>query len=230
MKIDIKCNKCHSENKAELTDNFILKFKCNKCKSNEEIELSLEKFQVLFDLGIICLKNGYYKEAVSDFAASLERVFEFSIKRILNRRNIEKELINSIWKEVKNQSERQYGAFIFLYAYEFKKEFKLDNKQIKFRNEVIHKGKFPNFDETYEYAKYIYYNIYNILLEFAQNGYTDDYNSKFKYNLIPRDEYISFISPYGFIHDQTGEIKPTPDFDNKYMKFYVDEKFIFAKG
>lgn len=230
MKIDIKCNKCNSENKAELTDNFILNFECNKCKSKEEIQLNLEKFQVLFDLGIICLKNGYYKEAVSDFAASLERVFEFSIRCILNKRNIEEEVINSIWKEVKNQSERQYGAFIFLYAYEFKKEFKLDNKQIRFRNEVIHKGKFPNFDETYKYAKYIYYNIYNILLELAKNNYISDYNNKFRLSSIPRDGHISFISPYEFIHDQTGKVKPTPNFDNKYIEFYIDGRFEFAKG
>lgn len=230
MKIDIKCNKCNSENKAELTDNFILNFECNKCKSKEEIQLNLEKFQVLFDLGIICLKNGYYKEAVSDFAASLERVFEFAIRCILNKRNIEEEVINSIWKEVKNQSERQYGAFIFLYAYEFKKEFKLDNKQIRFRNEVIHKGKFPNFNETYKYAKYIYYNIYNILLELAKNNYISDYNNKFRLSSIPRDGYISFISPYEFIHDQTGKVKPTPNFDNKYIEFYIDGRFEFAKG
>lgn len=231
MKIDMKCHECGKENKVELNEEFILEFTCKYCNSSDRVELGLEKYHVLFDLGIICLKRGYYKEAVSDFATALERMFEFSIKCMLRKNNIESKTIESIWKEVKNQSERQYGAFVFLYAREFNKVFKLDTNKISFRNNVIHKGMFPNFNDTYDYAKYVYNNIYCILVTLLENGYLDNYNMKKSSDeTLNVDAYSSFIHHFRITDDQKGELKPIPDFDDLYKEFYKNNRLDVPKG
>ncbi len=39
-------------------------------------------FEVLFDIGAYAITDGYYREAVSSFTASLERFYEFYVKVI----------------------------------------------------------------------------------------------------------------------------------------------------
>lgn len=56
---------------------------------------------------------------------------------------------NKVWKQVSNQSERQLGAFLFLWTNKFDEVPELlTNKDTKFRNEVIHKGKIPTKEEA----------------------------------------------------------------------------------
>jgi len=57
------------------------------------------------------------------------------------------------WKEVSSQSERQLGAFVFVWATNFgKAPALLPNALVKFRNEVIHKGKIPSKEEALRYG------------------------------------------------------------------------------
>jgi hypothetical protein len=111
--------------------------------------LSAEKFEILFELGANAILDGYYREAVSSFAASLERFYEYFISIVSLKSNVPTPEFESAWNSVKSQSERQLGAFIFLWLSELKKPPpELSNKMREFRNDVIHKGKIPIKDEV----------------------------------------------------------------------------------
>ena len=58
------------------------------------------------------------------------------------------------WKLVSNQSERQLGAFLFLYLNENRKTANyLSNPVVSFRNNVIHKGYIPTYREACDYGE-----------------------------------------------------------------------------
>ncbi|HGM4724729.1 hypothetical protein [uncultured Serratia sp.] len=115
--------------------------------------LQQQKFEILFDIGANAILDGYYREAVSSFTSSLERFYEFCIKVLCKKRNIENDVFSIVWKQVSNQSERQLGAFLFLWASEFGELPQLlSSKDTGFRNSVIHKGKIPTKEEALEYG------------------------------------------------------------------------------
>jgi hypothetical protein len=107
-------------------------------------------FEILFDYSINAIVDGYYREAVSSFTSSMERYFEYFIKVILRSSGKEFEQIHKIWKSIASQSERQIGAYIMLYNQTFDHEPKLltQNKEVPFRNSVIHKGYIPSKQEA----------------------------------------------------------------------------------
>ncbi|MHB9098913.1 MAG: hypothetical protein ACYC5X_13945 [Syntrophales bacterium] len=113
-------------------------------------------FEILFQLGANAIADGYSRDAVGSFTASLERFYEFYIKLICTKHEMSVDLIENSWKKVSNQSERQLGAYIFLYAVENNEEPELlKPSDITFRNEVIHKGKIPSKDEAIKYGEKI---------------------------------------------------------------------------
>lgn len=115
--------------------------------------LQQKKFEVLFEIGANAILDGYYREAVSSFTASLERFCEFCI-RVFMKQNTTSEQTLSIWKKVANQSERQLGAFIFLWTYCMGTEpWMLKDKLVSFRNNVVHKGQIPSRQEAVNYGK-----------------------------------------------------------------------------
>lgn len=161
MKIPVRCPECGTKIEVEVVDDNYYKIEC-VCEKKCGLYAQMQKFQILFDMGVVAVNEGYNREAVSNFASSLERYLEFYIKVLLKYNNVNKEEFDKGWKEVKNQSERQLGAFFLLYLSYFKRPVEYINKnQIKFRNEVIHKGKIPNQQETISYGE----NIYNFIKE-----------------------------------------------------------------
>ncbi|MBY6028171.1 hypothetical protein KUV41_02255 [Halomonas sp. DP8Y7-1] len=115
--------------------------------------LQQQKFEILFDIGANAILDGYYREAVSSFTSSLERFYEFCIKVLCRKRGIKSDVFSMAWKKVSNQSERQLGAFLFLWASEFGEvPDLLSSKNAGFRNNVIHKGKIPTKEESLEYG------------------------------------------------------------------------------
>ena len=137
----------------QVNNSGIYDVKCANGHNSKTIIVNID-FEILFDYGINAIIDGYYREAVSSLTSSMERYFEFFIKVVLRNSNLEFEVISKIWKNVSSQSERQLGAYIFLYAQTFAEEPLLlnVNKEIPFRNSVIHKGYLPTKDETIEYA------------------------------------------------------------------------------
>ncbi|MEL7799689.1 hypothetical protein [Idiomarina loihiensis] len=148
---------------VELRDDGRYEFTCENGHTTVTV-LQEQKFEVLFDLGAYAILDGYYREAVASFTSSLERFYEFFIKAALFENDISEVTISNTWKQVSSQSERQLGAFIFLYLKCFSEQPSLlGQNQIKFRNEVIHKGKIPSRDEAIKYGQEVLDTIRPIL-------------------------------------------------------------------
>jgi hypothetical protein len=162
-------NKCFNSVSYKLLTNAtgILKFECNKGHKNYVVLQELY-FERLLHMAIENLADKYYREAIFNFAASLERCFEFVIELLCLENDIS-EKYHKIWKLMQNQSERQLGAFYLIYTYRFKKIFRYDENMTKIRNSIIHKGIIPTKDQTLEYGKYILDSIYDVIQDVTEN-------------------------------------------------------------
>lgn len=128
------------------------------------------KFELLSEYACHAVVDGYYREAVASFTAAMERFFEFYMKVILHTKGVNVEGINSAWKEMSRQSERQLGAFIMTYTLENKKAPTLvPKKQIEFRNDVIHKGLFPSREQTIKFGQAFIDCVHPVMLDLKQN-------------------------------------------------------------
>ncbi len=163
MKLPISCAQCMQEDVAntrilaavEFRDDGRYEITCPEGHVSTTI-LQQQKFEVLFEIGAYAIVDGYYREAVSSFTSALERFYEFFIKVMCISNEIDWEETLKTWKEISNQSERQLGAFIFLYHLEFgEKPTLLKNSLVSFRNGVVHKGKIPSKEEAINYGQEI---------------------------------------------------------------------------
>jgi hypothetical protein len=168
MKVVLDCLKCVDEEGnllgekvvVEIQDNGLYRVTCSK-SHDSLVFVPTPKHAILFQLGALALLDGHTREAVSSIAASLERFYEFYIKVVSTKYNIPPQEFDRCWKLVSKQSERQLGAFLFLYLFETKRAAQfISNKFTEFRNEVIHKGKICSYDEAVEYGGYVM-NIIN---------------------------------------------------------------------
>jgi hypothetical protein len=159
----VPCLKCQEEKPerqywlrgAELHDDLTFNLECPLGHKSVVI-FNAPKFELLFDMGTSALLDGYGREAVSSFAAAQERFHEFGIKVLLAKQNISKEQFLATWKLVASQSERQLGAYYFLYLLQFNAPPPTNPKRVEFRNNVIHKGYIPTSTEAADYAEYVY--------------------------------------------------------------------------
>ncbi|WP_289102579.1 hypothetical protein [uncultured Fusobacterium sp.] len=148
---------------VKINEDGIYRHICSKGHITYTITQSM-KFEDLFEIAISALLDEYTREAIASSTAALERFYEFCIKIFLSRNGVSLELIKEVWKLVNSQSERQLGAYYFLYLNALKqKPITLSNNSISFRNNVIHKGKIPNSQEAFEYLKEVYKCIFDTL-------------------------------------------------------------------
>lgn len=140
---------------GEIRDDLSFEYVCNHGHVSRVI-LETQKFEILFDMGAAALLDGYCREAVSSFAAAQERFHEFCIKVFLAKQGIPENEFNATWKLVSNQSERQVGAYYFLYLLHFNAAPATSQKAVEFRNRVIHKGYIPSSEDASEYGEFVY--------------------------------------------------------------------------
>lgn len=112
------------------------------------------KFELLFEMGINAIVDGYAREAVSSFSAALERFYEFYWQVALAHLSIPEETITAAWKVLSRQSERQLGSYVTASLALTKEPPRLlnPNKEVEFRNSVIHKGYVPTDEEATEFG------------------------------------------------------------------------------
>lgn len=138
-----------------------------------------QKFEVLFDFGAMALIDGYPREAVTSIAASLERFYEFYITVTCLKHKIDIPNFQNTWKHVSNQSERQFGAYLFAYLIDHQGQeppvidnvkpdlegvSKKNTKTWKeFRNAVVHKGYIPSNNETLTYGNIVYHHLNELI-------------------------------------------------------------------
>lgn len=177
MKLRMNCVQCIAEKKQEKEQDMLLEIREDgvytiSCSNGHESIIILEhhKYEVLFEMGVLALLDGYSREAVSNFAASIERFYEFSVEVLLRNNNILNNDFDLTWKHLRNQSERQLGAYLILYLNYFKRPpIMFDEKLIKFRNNVIHKGKFPTYNEVIKYSEAVFTYIKDHLIELKEH-------------------------------------------------------------
>jgi len=168
MKIKFTCSKCFVNGIAtndfvQIGNDDLYFYTCSKGHENVYF-LKNEKFELLMESAIYAILDGYYREAVSAMTSSLERLQEFALKIFFRKNGLHDKPFEAAWKEVSRQSERQLGAFIFLYTIEYKSlPDSLTSKEREFRNDIIHKGKFPNYEETINYGQRVLDITFNIL-------------------------------------------------------------------
>ncbi len=129
------------------------------CQAGHKILCSLSNpnYEIIFDMGYSAYKDGYYREACLDFAASYERFHQYCIYAMLCQESGgAMDDLDNMWKLISRQSERQYGAFVVLYTnVTGMAPIELSQKWKTFRNDITHKGIIPTSEKTFEYAKAI---------------------------------------------------------------------------
>src|SRR5580704_6209511 len=79
-----------------------------KCPNGHDLLLATQTLphEMLFEIALNAITDGYNREAVSSFAASMERFFEFAIRVIANKHSVPSNVLADAWKIVAKQSER----------------------------------------------------------------------------------------------------------------------------
>jgi hypothetical protein len=165
----------------QINNSGIYEINCDKGHKSKTIIDNIN-FEILFEYGLNAIADGYYREAVSSFTASMERYFEFFIKTVLRASDIDFFTVDKIWKHINNQSERQLGAYITMYSQTFREEPILlnANKDVPFRNSVIHKGYIPSKWEAVDFGSSVMKIIEQSLIN-LKNKYADLTNESFDY-------------------------------------------------
>ncbi len=193
MKLRITCMQCFRENGkpsdelmlVEMRDDGLYKVICPRGHTTITA-IQEQKFEILFDLGAMALLDGYPREAISSIAASLERFYEFYIQVVSLKHGVTFEAFVDVWKSVSAQSERQFGAFLFLYLLDHGVALDPVINDVKpdipgkskndiltwaaFRNAVIHKGYIPSTDEVIAYGDVVYNFIYKLIRDLKLNS------------------------------------------------------------
>lgn len=113
-----------------------------------------EKFEILFELAINAIYDGYYREAITCFSSSIEAYRKYFIQVILQGHGVEGAELGKAWKEVENLSERQLGAYFFIHTYALKRAPSITSKKlVELRNKVIHKGFIPEKEQALAFGE-----------------------------------------------------------------------------
>lgn len=170
MKLRVLCTSCTTpyvdeHPLVEQRDDALYRVTCSQGHETV-VWLQNFKFELLLDSGGMALLDGYKYEAVSSISASFERFLEFYIQVIIRKREISSEAFDCTWKRVKKQSERQIGSFLFVYLLENKRSPNfIEEERFAFRNNVIHQGYIPAYEEVIAYGERIFQFIRELLNE-----------------------------------------------------------------
>lgn len=178
MKIPTSCSTCRIEKsepgtvyyQSDMLDSCCCELTCQSGHKTNVV-ISNPKFELLFEFGVNAILDGYYREAVSSFSAALERFFEFYLRIVTRKRGLDEDAFGNVWKIVKNQSERQLGAYVMVYTLlNASPPPVLRSKDSGFRNDVIHKGKIPSKDEAVRFGEKIIELIGPVLKELKRSN------------------------------------------------------------
>ncbi|MEG9327038.1 hypothetical protein V6B16_03750 [Salinimicrobium catena] len=230
MKIKFTCRECFLEGVAtydsvQVINDDLHSYTCSKGHKNVYF-LKNEKFELLMESAVYAIIDGYYREAVSSMTSSYERLQEFALKILFRKNGLYDEIFNKAWKEVSQQSERQLGAFIFLYTLEYKKTpDSLTNNERRFRNDVIHKGEFPSYANTIEYCKRITDLTYSVLETIRSSDEQIIYNlsEEKQQSMLKRFEEMK-IRPFTHLERTFINLHHhISSFEKKDLEIYIEE-------
>ena len=182
MQLITSCMRCQAEegipnfsalSLMRIPDDGVIELTCNRQHRTFTIIQNL-KFELLADLALQAIVDGYYREAISSFTAALERLYEFFVEATGRKNGIGGEVFAVAWKPLANLSERQLGAFVLAHLIETGEPAKLlPQAQIKLRNEVTHKGKFPDHGEAMAFGQAVCDCATPILAQLGSEAYAE---------------------------------------------------------
>ena len=163
MRINIICAECSAGNAGhgiyfieEIRDDGLY---MGRCPVGHEVCVGTQtlRHEMLFEIALNALVDGYRREAVASFAAAVERFYEFALEVISDASSLDSAVFDAAWKEVAAQSERQLGGFVLAWTLQFKrKPSTLSADMTQLRNSVIHKGVLPDRSQAREFGRHAY--------------------------------------------------------------------------
>tara|TARA_R100000656_G_scaffold61621_1_gene47596 strand:+ start:353 stop:1051 length:699 start_codon:yes stop_codon:yes gene_type:complete len=229
MKIYLSCYKCDDRRKYPSTvlDNGIYQLVCD---SGHKVSICVQqtKFEQFYEISLNALIDGCYRDAVVSVNAAIERLYEFYIKFVMEKNN-SFDVFGDAWKRVSSQSERQLGAYVFLYSLENNRlPPLLSTSMVTFRNNIVHKGEFPTLDKTIEFCKSATDVIIPVLKEMKSEW--DVYRVVFnrdmseKYEGQPLSDNVQLVSSVSYL----ALIEHGSNFDN-VRDSVADMRTIYSK-
>lgn len=117
------------------------------------------RYEVLMQSAAQAFVDGYTNEVIAVMSAALERAYEFYIRVSCRAKSISNDALQIAWKGVASQSERQFGAFQFLYLIDHGQAFKLDKAITETRNNIVHKGRIAREKEALSFAENVFRHV-----------------------------------------------------------------------
>lgn len=237
MRLMVSCMQCLQEfdklsnecSRVEFRDDGRYELTCSSGHTTTTI-LQQQKFEVLFEIGAYAILDGYYREAVSSFSTSLERFYEFAARVFLESTSKGDTLFQNCWKKVASQSERQLGAFIFLWAHHFSEPPSLmSNSLVTFRNDVVHKGKIPTRDEAIKYGDAVL-GIFRPMLSALRSRFPEEVQKVTFYHLrdcrseLDDGRTVSTISVSTIVNLASGDVTHHKKALNDYLVHLAEWK------
>ena len=143
-----------------------------------------QQFELLFEMALQALDDGYYREAVMSAATSLESFFGYYVRLIWTHQGVPPEEAEATWKRIR-LAERRIGLFLGLYVLENKasaptlqQRIESPFNTIELRNEVTHNGYIPTEVEATSYCGFVYKYISDIERELPDH-YSDSIARRF---------------------------------------------------
>ncbi len=154
---------------GELTDDGIAS---GKCPNGHEINAVVQaaRHVLLFDSACLALIDGYFREAIGTFAASMERFHEFAIRVLWRHHDMGDDAVDAAWSPLAKRSEAQTGAFVALLAAHTRRVATSVKDYQKRRNAVIHGGALPTADEALEFGSDCYDHIMDVTDELRRSA------------------------------------------------------------
>lgn len=149
---------------GELDDNGIIHVTCDQGHYGVVL-YNARRYEVLVKSAARAALDGYTNEVVAVMSSALERMYEFYIRVSSRAKGVSEQTLEAVWKNVAAQSERQFGAFQFLYMLDHNRQFKLEQRITETRNKVVHRGKIVREDEALEFAESVYAVIQHLQTE-----------------------------------------------------------------
>ena len=176
-----------------------------KCPNGHDLLVGTQTLphEMLFEIALNAIVDGYRREAISSFSSSVERFYEFSLRVLAKHHKVDAGVFSQAWNIVNRQSERQLGAFVFLYTASFgEPPVTINTKMVELRNNVIHKGALPNNDDVLKFGASAYDVIQNGIKK-LRDACIDDVNAALG------DRVTEISSKMGSQYPRSFQVTPT---------------------
>jgi hypothetical protein len=157
LRVVMTCMECSLEQgeavvvRAFLRDDGTYNYTCERVHKSR-ILIQEPHHEMLFELGVRAILDGYFREAITAFSACVERFQELAIRAILQKYGMSTTDASSNSKKMYH-SERQLGGFWFLWLATFKAPpWVIKQEYVTIRNQVVHGGRIPDRTEAVRFG------------------------------------------------------------------------------